>query len=139
MKNIQHISFENPDKVLIPQLHIKLRLMKNFVKAMGKHHSNGFKFLCKKFSQLSHTKLKEESFVGLQIRKVLEDLEFEKTLNILEPRALHAFKWICVNFLGNFKSPSYQECVAKLMMMMMIFYSRLVTIFKYMQCTLSKA
>ena len=36
MKNIQHISLVNPDKVLMPPLHTKLGLMKNFVKAMVK-------------------------------------------------------------------------------------------------------
>ena len=39
VKNIQHIPLVNPDKVLMPPLHIKLRLMKNFVKAMAKQNS----------------------------------------------------------------------------------------------------
>ena len=79
MKNIQHIPLVNLDKVL---MHIKLELMKNFVKAMAKHHLNDFEFLCKKFSQLSQAKLKEEIFVGSQIWKVFEDPEFEEGLNI---------------------------------------------------------
>ena len=62
---------------LMPSLHIKLGLMKNFVKAMAKQNSNGFEFLCKKFPKLSQAKMKEEIFVGPQIRKVCEDLEFE--------------------------------------------------------------
>ena len=115
MKNIQHIPLVNPDKVLMPPLHIKLGLMKNFVKAMAKQNSNGFEFLCKKFPKLSLAKLKEGIFVGSQIRKVFEDPECEKTLNALEPRAWHAFKWICSNFLGNVKSNSYQEGVAELL------------------------
>ena len=115
MKNIQHIPLVNPDKVLMPPLHIKLGLMKNFVKAMAKQNSNGFKFLCKKFPKLSLAKLKEGIFVGPQIQKVFEDPECEKTLNALEPRAWHAFKWICSNFLGNVKSNSYQEGVAELL------------------------
>ena len=115
MKNIQHIPLVNPDKVLMPPLHIKLGLMKNFVKAMEKQNSNGFEFLCKNFPKLSLAKLKEGIFVGPQIRKVFEDPEFEKTLNTLELRAWHAFKWICSNFLGNAESNSYQEGVAELL------------------------
>ena len=115
VKNIQHIPLVNPDKVLMPPLHIKLGLMKNFVKAMAKQNSNDFEFLCKKFPKLSLAKLKEGIFVGPQIRKVFEDPEFEKTLNTLELRAWHAFKWICSNFLGNVKSNSYQEGVAELL------------------------
>ena len=51
VNNIQHTPLVNPDKVLMPPLHIgiKLELMKNFVKAMAKQTSNGFKFFCKKF------------------------------------------------------------------------------------------
>ena len=78
VKNIQHIPLVNPNKVLMPPLHIKLGLMKNFVKAMAKQNSNGFEFLCKKFSKLSLAKLKKGIFVGPQIRKVFEDPEFEK-------------------------------------------------------------
>ena len=110
VKNI-HILLVNADKVLMPPLHIKLGLMKNFVKAMEKQNSNGFEFLCKKFPKLSLAKLKEGIFVGRQIRKVFEDTEFEKTLNTLELRAWHTFKWICSIFLGNVKSNSYQEGV----------------------------
>ena len=82
----------NPDKVLMPPLHIKLGLMNNFVKAMAKQNWNGFKFLCKKFPKLNQTKLKEGIFVDPQIREVFEDPQFEKTLNTLELRAWHAFK-----------------------------------------------
>ena len=91
MKNIQHTPLVNPNKVLIPPLHIKLGLMKNFVKAMAKQNSNGFELFCKKFLKLSQAKLKEGIFVGPQIREVFEDPEFEKTLNTLELRAWHAF------------------------------------------------
>ena len=115
VKNFQHIPLVNPDKVLMSPLHIKLGLMKNFVKAMAKQNLNGFEFLCKKFSKLSLAKLKEGIFVGPQIQKVFEDPEFEKTLNTLELRAWHAFKWICSNFLGNVKSNLYQEGVAELL------------------------
>ena len=115
VKNIQHIPFVNPDKVLMPPLHIKLGLMKNFVKTMAKQNSNGFEVLCKKFSTLSQAKLKEGIFVGAQNREVFEDPEFENTLNTLELRAWHAFKWTCSNFLGNVKSNSYQEGVAELL------------------------
>ena len=84
MKNIQKIFLvKKPKKVLMPLLHINLGLMKNFVKAMVKHHSNGFEFFCKKVSNLSQAKLKG-IFVGPQIGKVFADPEFEKAKYILE-------------------------------------------------------
>ena len=73
VKNIQHIPSVNPDKVLMPPLCIKLGLVKNLVKAMAKQNSNGFEFLCKKFTELSQAKLKEGIFVGSQILEVFED------------------------------------------------------------------
>ena len=79
MKNIQRISLVNTDKVLMPPFHIKLGIIKNFVKAMPKQRWNGFEFIFKMFSKLSQAKLKEGIFIGLQIRKVFEDPEFKKT------------------------------------------------------------
>ena len=55
-ENIQHIPLLNPDKLLMPPLHIKLEFMKNFVKAMVKHRLNGFEFLSKKFPKLKPSK-----------------------------------------------------------------------------------
>ena len=88
MKNIQHIPLVNPDKVLMPPLHIKLGLMKNFVKAMAKQNSNGFELLCKMFPKLSLAKLKEGIFVGPQIWKVFEDPECEKNIKYIGTTSL---------------------------------------------------
>ena len=82
-------------------LYIKLGLMKNFVRQLGKSKSNGFVFLCNKFPKISEARLKEGIFVGLQIREVLKDPDFEKELTSIELRAWKAFKWLCANFLGN--------------------------------------
>ena len=68
----------------MPPLHIKLGLMKNFVKALAKQNSNGFEFLCEKFTELSRAKLKEGIFVGPQILEVFEDPKFKNALNALE-------------------------------------------------------
>ena len=73
--------------------------MKNFVKQLGKSKSNGFAFLCNKFPNISEAKLKEDIFVGPQIREVLKDPKFEKELTAIELRAWKAFKWLCANFL----------------------------------------
>ncbi len=36
MKSVQNVPLVDPKKIFLPPLHIKLGLMKNFVKAMGK-------------------------------------------------------------------------------------------------------
>ena len=45
----------------------------------------------------------------------VEDLKFEKILNALQLRVSQAFKWICSNFLGNFKTNLFEEDVAELL------------------------
>ena len=102
------------NKVLLPPLHIKLGLMKNFVKAL---HKNGaaFQHLSTQFRGLSAAKLKGGIFVGPQIREVLKDTGFEELLNLKELRAWEAFKSVCSGFLGNTCVPDYQTCIEKLL------------------------
>jgi hypothetical protein len=53
---------------------------------------------------LSEAKIKEEIFVGPQIRKFTKDKTFDSALNEGELAAWTAFKDVCNNFLGNNKS-----------------------------------
>jgi hypothetical protein len=52
----------NPEKGLLLPLHIKLWLMKNFVKALDKR-GEGFLYLSNKFPNLSDVKVKQGIFV----------------------------------------------------------------------------
>jgi hypothetical protein len=113
--SIQFPPLVDPHKIFMPPLHIKLGLMKNFVKAMAKTNSAGFQYLAQKFPKISAGKLREGIFVGPQIRQVLLDEGFQQSLSDLECEAWEAFKWICENFLGNQKSPMYKEGVKKLL------------------------
>ena len=102
------------NKVLLPPFHIKLGLMKNFVKAL---HKNGaaFQHLSTVFPGLSAAKLKEGIFVRPQIREVLKDTNFEEFLKLKELRAWEAFKSVSSGFLGNTRVPDYQACIEKLL------------------------
>ena len=100
--------------MLLPPLHIKLGLMKNFVKALHKNVA-AFQHLPTGFPGLGAAKLKEGIFVGPQIREVLKDTDFEELLNLMELRAWEAFKSVCCGFLGNTRVPVYQACIEKLL------------------------
>jgi len=65
-KNVAHQPLVEPSKIFLP-LHIKLGLMKNFVKAMNKEGA-GFCYLRQMFPRISDAKVKEGIFVGPQIR-----------------------------------------------------------------------
>ena len=66
-KNVIRPSLVDRDKVLLPPLHIKLGLMKQFVKALS-NDGACFKWLCQKFPSLSEAKLTEGIFTGPDIR-----------------------------------------------------------------------
>ena len=100
--------------VLLPPLHIKLGLMKNFMKALHKYDA-AFQHLSTVFPGLSAVKLKEGIFVGPQIQEVPKETYFEKLLNLKELRAWEAFKSVCSGFLGNTRVPDYQACIEKLL------------------------
>ena len=73
----------SPDKALLPPLHIKLGLMKQYVKSLNKG-GECFKYICQKFSFLSHEKIKADMFDGSEIRQLLKDKGFTETMSSLE-------------------------------------------------------
>ena len=113
--NIKEVLLMDPKNVSMPHLHMKLGLLKNFVKQLGKSKSNRFAFLCNKFPNISEAKLKESIFVGPQICEVLKNPKLEKERTSMELRAWKAFKWFCANFLGNKKPPSFKMGVENLL------------------------
>ena len=98
----------SPDKVLLPPFHIKLGLMKQYVKSLDKG-GKCFKYICQKFSFLSHEKIKAGVFDGPEIRQLLKDKEFIETMNSVEKNGWIAFSQVANNFLGITKSREYKE------------------------------
>lgn len=114
IKNVISQQLVPSEKVYLPPLHIKLGLMKNFVKAMDRN-GHGFQYLKDKFPRISEAKIKEGIFVGPQIRKVMNDPAFDGTLNEVETAAWQSFKKVVRNFLGNHKADNYREHIAELL------------------------
>jgi len=113
-KNVNNIPLVDSSKILLPPLHIKLGLMKNFVKALDKTEP-AFKYLCDKFPQLSIAKVSEGIFVGPDIKKLLKDERFDEILDNTAKIAWLAFKSVVSNFLGNHKSSNYVQVVNNLL------------------------
>ncbi|KAF2882633.1 hypothetical protein ILUMI_23532 [Ignelater luminosus] len=72
---------------LILPLHIKIGLMKQFVKALDKGGKR-FKCIIKQFPALSDTKVKEGIFNGPEIRKMFRNKKFVATMTNTEKAAL---------------------------------------------------
>lgn len=109
-KNIIHRNLVDADKILLPPLHIKLGLMKQFTKALDKQGAC-FKYMCGKFPNLSDAKLKEGVFVGPDIRKLMADGEFRNHMTQPEKEAWLSFKAVTDGFLGNHRHPDYKALV----------------------------
>ena len=91
-------------------MHIKLRLIKQFTKALDKDGSC-FSYLCHVFPGLSIGKLKGGIFDGPQVRQLIRDPEFQKSMIKLESEAWKAFVLVVKNFLGNNKTSNYEELI----------------------------
>ena len=91
-------------------MHLKLGLMKNFVKAMNQEEA-AFTYLREKFPRLSETKLKEGIFIDPQIRDLIKDEYFDKLLQGNEKEAWDSFKR---NF-GKQKGSNCEELVNNLL------------------------
>ena len=114
IRNVHYPPLVDPQKILLPPLHIKLGLMKNFVKALDKEKP-GFKYLYEKFPILSEAKIKEGVFVGPQIHKLFRDDTFDHLLSGNEKKAWKAFQLVATKFLGNYKADNYEQLVANLL------------------------
>ncbi|UYV69584.1 hypothetical protein LAZ67_6004025 [Cordylochernes scorpioides] len=102
-KHIVNPSLIDSENIYLPPLHIKLGLMKNFVKAMDRNAS-GFAYLKQKCSSISDAKIKEGIFVEPQIRELLQDGNFQNSLNEVEAAAWNSFRNVFENFLGSVKA-----------------------------------
>lgn len=113
VNNVSNLPLINRDKIILPPLHIKLGLFKQFVKAMD-HSLPAFNYITQKFPKLSTNKIKEGIFVGPQIRQLLLSDDFEATMNEVELAAWNSFKCLCSGFLGGTKAANYSELVDQL-------------------------
>ena len=113
-KNVLFESLVDLKNFLLPPLHIKLGIKKQFVKSLPKH-GDTFKYLASKFPRLSEAKLKESIFIGPDIRKLMTDIVFENKMKKIERVAGTSFKEVVKKFLGNDKDPDFENIVGTML------------------------
>lgn len=109
-KNIINEPLVDPQKILLPPLHIKLGLMKKSVKALDKE-GRCFRYLCSKFPGVSDEKLKAGVFDGPQIRILMRDPQFLNEMTRDESKAWKTFSVVVSNLLGSTKAENYKHLV----------------------------
>ena len=112
--NVVALPLVPQNKIILPPLHIKLGLFKQFVTGLRKD-SAAIEFLHKFFPKMSDAEIKEGVFVGPQIRKLILNDMFDKRLNETELAAWKSFKQVCSNFLGVHKSNDFEDVVVNLL------------------------
>jgi hypothetical protein len=113
-KNVAIPPLVLPEKIYLPLLHINLGLIKNFVKGMDKT-GRGFEYVTNKFPNVSDAKINAGTFIGSQIRGLMQDNQFEEELNETERNAWLSFKRTRKDFLGNHKAANYQDVAQDLL------------------------
>jgi hypothetical protein len=113
-KNVINNPLVDRDRILFPPLHIKLGLIKQFTKALNKD-GGCFRYLCQAFPGLTIEKLKAGIFDGSQIRQLIRDPDFEKSMSVVELKTWKAFVLVVNNFLGNVKARSYAKLVTNML------------------------
>lgn len=115
MPNILHDPIVSRDKIIFPPLHIKLGLMKQFVKALNTD-GECFQYIVSVFPALSFEKIKAGVFDGPQIRTLVRDTEFANKMNDNEKAAWQCFVEVIENFLGNRKADDYELVVNRMLL-----------------------
>jgi hypothetical protein len=99
-KNVPNTPLINPENVYLPPLHIKLGLIKNFVKTMDQI-SAGFVYLKNKFNRISDAKINEGVFVGPQVNELIQDVKCEAQLNEVEKISMEINQKCHYQLFGN--------------------------------------
>ena len=115
MPNIVNDPIVSREKIIFPPLHIKLGLMKQFVKALSTD-GECFQHIVSAFPALSFEKIKAGVFDGPQIRALVRDEEFVRKMNDKEKTAWLSFVAVIQNFLGNKKADNYEFLVTRMLL-----------------------
>ena len=97
-------------KTLLPPPHIKLGLMKNFVKVMDRIGSV-FEYLAEIFPRLSQTKSKRRFLWVLRPASSSETICLTTYFRVTRKKASDAFRILPTNFLGNIRAEKYKELI----------------------------
>ena len=111
--NVKHTLLVEPKKVLLPPLHIKLDLIKQFVKKLNPE-SDAFKHIQELFLKLSEAKVKAGIFVGPQVKRLMKSDSFSEKLSAVERRAWKSFVSVVEGFFRNHKEDNFRNIVEEL-------------------------
>ena len=108
--NVKQQPLVDAAKILMLPLHIKLGLIKQFVKQLNREGET-FKYIQELFPKLSEAKIKAGAFVGPEVKRLINSVDFPEMLSEVERTAWTCFVSVVNGFLGNHKAENYREHV----------------------------
>lgn len=104
------------ESVILPPLHIKLGLIKNYLVALYRRNPETLEFLIAFFkNQLSPAKVTAGGLNGKQCNQLFVNADFLGMLDPLEKRALLGIRDVCQKFLGNERADNFEEIVDEML------------------------
>jgi len=101
------------EDILLPPLHIKLEIVKKFIKALDRE-GDAFNELRRIFPRLSGMKIKEGILNGPDIRRLIKDRQFEDALSEQELVAWACVKAVIQKALGGQRSEDWRIHIEKM-------------------------
>ena len=102
------------DSTFLPPLHIKLGLMKQFVKALDKN-GNCFRYIRSRFPGTSYEEVRAGIFDGPQIRTLIRDPVFVLHMTEVESAAWCSYVSVVKELLGKTKVDCYQDILKQML------------------------
>ena len=100
--------------ILLPPLHIKLGLMKQFVKTLDRN-GDCSRYIRSRFPGTNYEKVRAGIFDGPQIRTLIRDLAFVLHMTVVESAAWCSYVSVVKEFLGKTKADCYQDLVKQML------------------------
>ena len=108
--NVKQQPLVDAAKILMPPLHIKLSLIKQFVKQLDTE-GEAFKYIQQLFPTLSKAKIKAGVFVGPEVKRLINSIDFPELLSEVERTAWMYFVSVANGFLGKHRAENFRELV----------------------------
>lgn len=111
--NISNPPLIERGKIILSLLHIKLRLMKQFAKALN-HDGPCFIYITEN-TWPKYEKTESWFFDGPQLRQLINHPDFIGIMNEVKSNAWSSFVLVVKIFLGNHKAPNYKLLVENML------------------------
>lgn len=112
--NVKWPKLVDSEKVILPPLHIKLGIVKSYIKTVYKTPEVAER-LKEIFPGISVAKLEQGVLNGPDIRKLMKTDSFDAVLEPPELEAWQSVKGVCEGVLGKNRAPHYERLVQKMM------------------------